>query len=316
MCGIVGVIHLREQPVQARVIEQVADSLKHRGPDDAGVFVDGQVGLGHRRLKIIDVSPAGHQPMANKDETIWITYNGEIYNFLDLRKELEGCGRSFASRSDTEVVIQAYEEWGEQCVQRFNGMFALGLWDSRTKKLILMRDRIGVKPLFYYVDEEKLLFASEIKAILQYPQVNSELDHSAIYGYISLNYVPSPKTPFTHIRSLLPGHLLVVQDGRIKIEKYWDLQFDQTDQTGTEAEYIDEMTGLIRDSVSRRLVSDVPLGAFLSGGIDSSAIVCFMKQSGHEPLKTFNVRFKEGSYDEGPPRHVSLRVTPEPRITR
>jgi len=307
MCGIVGAIHLREQPIEARLIEQMANVLTHRGPDDAGVFVDGQVGLGHRRLKIIDLSSAGHQPMSNKDETIWITFNGEIYNFLELRNELERSGKSFASRSDTEVVVQAYEEWGQQCVERFNGMFAFGLWDSRRKKLVLMRDRLGVKPLFYYLDEEKLLFASEIKAILQYPQVNSELDHSAIYDYISLNYVPSPKTPFTHIRSLLPGHLLTVQDGRIKVEKYWDLHFDQADQTRTEAEYIEAMIDLIQDSVSHRLVSDVPLGAFLSGGIDSSAIVYFMKQSGHAPLKTFNVRFKESSYDEGPYARVAAR---------
>ena len=307
MCGIVGVIHLTEQPVDARVIERMAVVLTHRGPDDAGTFVDGHVGFGHRRLKIIDVSSAGHQPMSNKDETIWITFNGEIYNFLELRAELERTGRAFVSRSDTEVVIQAYEEWGEQCVERFNGMFAFGLWDSRRKRFILVRDRIGVKPLFYYLDEEKLLFASEIKAILQYPQVDTELDHSAIYDYISLNYVPSPKTPFTHIRSLLPGHLLTVQDGRIKVEEYWDLHFDHTEQTRTEAEYVEEMVDLIRDSVRHRLISDVPLGAFLSGGVDSSAIVYFMAQSGHEPLKTFNVSFKESSYDESPYARVAAR---------
>jgi asparagine synthase (glutamine-hydrolysing) len=300
MCGIVGVIHLKGQPAEAGVIQQVSDVLRHRGPDDAGVVVDGHVGLGHRRLKIIDVSSAGHQPMSNKDETIWITFNGEIYNFLELRAELERSGRTFVSRSDTEVVIQAYEEWGEKCIERFNGMFAFGLWDARKEKLILVRDRIGVKPLFYYLDEEKLLFASEIKAILQYPQVNSELDHSAIYDYVSLNYVPSPKTPFTRIRSLLPGHRLTVQNGRIKLEKYWDLYFDHAEQTRAESEYIEEMVDLIRDSISHRLVSDVPLGAFLSGGVDSSAIVYFMRQSGHDPLKTFNVRFKESSYDEGP----------------
>lgn len=307
MCGIVGSIHFDQRPVQPGYIEQMANVLKHRGPDDAGVFIDRSVGLGHRRLKIIDLSPAGHQPMSNADETVWITFNGEIYNFPELRNDLIRLGRTFVSRSDTEVILQAYEQWGDQCVERFNGMFAFGIWDSRQKKLVLVRDRLGVKPLFYYVDDQKLLFASEIKAILQYPQVNTELDHSAIYDYFSLNYVPSPKTPFTHIRSVLPGHKLSVRHGLVETEAYWDLHFRDADQTLSEAQYTEAIVDLTRDSVRQRLISDVPLGSFLSGGIDSSAVVYLMKQSGHEPLKTFNVRFAESSYDESPYARLASR---------
>lgn len=298
MCGIVGAIHFNQQPVGADVIEQMANTLKHRGPDDAGVFVDGMVGLGHRRLKIIDLSPAGHQPMCNEDGTIWVTYNGEIYNFLELRPELIHRGHTFSSQTDTEVIVHAYEEWGEHCVEHFNGMFAFALWDSRHKKLVLMRDRLGIKPLFYYFDDGKLLFASEIKAILKHPDIIRELDHSAIYDYFSLDYVPSPKTPFARIRTLLPGHWLIVQDGGMKVTQYWDVCFSDSSQTRTERQYIEEILSLIQDVIRRRLVADVPLGAFLSGGLDSSAITYFMKQLGHGPLKTFCVSFPETSYDE------------------
>jgi len=300
MCGIVGAIYLNQHPVRADVIERMASALRHRGPDDAGVFVDGVAGLGHRRLKIIDLSPAGHQPMSNEDGTIWITYNGEIYNFPELRQELVHRGHTFSSQSDTEVIVHAYEEWGERCVERLNGMFAFGIWDGREKKLVLMRDRLGIKPLFYYLDEEKLLFASEIKAILQHPGINKELDHSALFDYFSLNYVPSPKTPFARIRVLLPGHWLTVANGEIKIVQYWDLHFSGQDQMQTEGEYAEKIRGLIQDAVRRRLISDVPLGGFLSGGIDSSATVYFMNRLGHRPLKTFNVGFAEESYDESP----------------
>jgi asparagine synthase (glutamine-hydrolysing) len=300
MCGIVGAIYFNHQPVRAEVIEHMADALRHRGPDDAGVFLDKVVGLGHRRLKIIDLSPAGRQPMGNEDGTIHVTYNGEIYNFPELREELIRQGHSFSSRSDTEVIVHAYEQWGERCVERFNGMFAFGLWDSRQKKLVLLRDRLGVKPLFYYLDQDKLLFASEIKGILQHPQISKELDHSALYDYFSLNYVPSPKTPFARIRALLPGHWLTVENGQINIVQYWDLNFSATDQTRTEAEYIEEILHLLQDGIHRRLIADVPLGGFLSGGLDSSAIVYFMNRLGHHPLKTFNVSFTEQSYDESP----------------
>ena len=280
------------------MIERMAAVLQHRGPDDAGVFVDGIVGLGHRRLKIIDLSPRGHQPMSNEDGTIWVTYNGEIYNFPELREKLVHQGHTFSSRTDTEVIVHAYEEWGEQCVERFNGMFAFGLWDARIKQLMLVRDRLGIKPLFYYLDDEKLLFASEIKAILQYPQVSKELDHSAIYDYFSLNYIPSPKTPFARIRALLPGHWLAVQNGLTKLVQYWDVRFSNSGQTRTEIEYIEEILSLVQDAVHRRLLADVPLGSFLSGGIDSSVIVYLMKQSRRETLKTFNVSFPEKTYDE------------------
>jgi asparagine synthase (glutamine-hydrolysing) len=298
MCGIVGAVHFDQQPVRACAIQQMNDILRHRGPDDAGVLVDGAAGLGHRRLTIIDLSPAGHQPMSNEDGTIWVTYNGEIYNFPELREELSRRGHTFSSRTDTEVIVHGYEEWGERCVERFNGMFAFGLWDMRQRKLLLARDRLGIKPLFYYIDAGKLLFASEIKAILHYPDVNRELDPSAIYDYLSLNYVPAPKTPFAHIRVLRPGHWLTVQDGGLKEEQYWDICISNPQPPRSEREYIEDITALIRDAVRRRLIADVPLGGFLSGGLDSSAILYFMKQAGHESLKTFNVGFPEKSYDE------------------
>jgi asparagine synthase (glutamine-hydrolysing) len=298
MCGIVGAVHFNQQPVHACAIQQMSDMLRHRGPDDAGVLEAGIAGLGHRRLKIIDLSPAGHQPMSNEDGTIWVTYNGEIYNFSELREELAQRGHIFSSRTDTEVIVHGYEEWGERCVERFNGMFAFGLWDMHQRKLLLVRDRLGIKPLFYYVDDEKFLFASEIKAILRYPKVNRALDESAIYDYLSLNYVPAPKTPFAHVRALRPGHWLMLQDGHVKEEPYWDLCCPHPNQPRSEREYIEDITGLIQDAVRRRLVADVPVGGFLSGGLDSSAILYFMKQAGHGSLKTFNVGFPEKTYDE------------------
>jgi asparagine synthase (glutamine-hydrolysing) len=307
MCGIVGAIHFHQQPVAAYVIEHMANVLHHRGPDDAGVFVDGIAGLGHRRLKIIDLSPAGHQPMSNEDGTVWVTYNGEIYNFQELREELCRRGHRFSSRTDTEVIVHAYEEWGERCVERFNGMFALGLWNAQQKKLVLMRDRLGIKPLFYYLDAEKFLFASEIKGILQHPQVNQELDHSAIYDYFSLNYIPSPKTPFTHIRALLPGHWLTVQDGRLAVVQYWDVHYAGSRPEQAESQYTEEILHLLQDAVRCRLIADVPLGAFLSGGVDSSAIVYFMKRSGHGALKTFHVGFPEKTYDESSYARLAAR---------
>jgi asparagine synthase (glutamine-hydrolysing) len=312
MCGIVGAVYFDRESVRAEVIGHMSDALRHRGPDDAGVFVDGWAGLGHRRLKIIDLSPAGHQPMSNEDRTVHVTYNGEIYNFRGLRDELVHRGHVFASRTDTEVIVHAYEEWGERCVERFNGMFAFGLWDGRHKKLLLVRDRLGVKPLFYYVDEGKLLFASEIKGILQHPGLSTELDHSALYDYFSLNYIPSPKTPFARIRALLPGHWLTVENGQVKTAQYWDLRFAGSEQVRTEQQWVEEILGLIQDAVDRRLIADVPLGGFLSGGIDSSAIIYFMDRLGHRPLKTFNVAFPEKSYDESPyARVVANRVGAE-----
>ncbi len=309
MCGIVGVIHLDRVGIQPRLLERMAGMLRHRGPDDAGVFVHGHVGLGHRRLKIIDLSAAAHQPISNEDGTVWVTYNGEIYNFAELRDELLRHGHTFASRSDSEVIVHAYEEWGERCVDRFNGMFAYALWDGREERLLLVRDRLGVKPLFYYLDEDKLLFASEIKAILQYPQVDTALDSSAVYDYFSLNYVPAPKTPFARVRVVPPGHWLAVHGRRMKLVRYWDIAFANGQQVGRGEEYIEQILVLLQDAVRRRLVADVPLGAFLSGGIDSSAIVFFMQRLGHPSLKTFNVRFHERSYDEGPYARLAARHT-------
>jgi asparagine synthase (glutamine-hydrolysing) len=300
MCGIVGFCDLNGEPASRGVLERMTDRISHRGPDGEGYYTDGPVGLGHRRLAIIDLSPAGHQPMANESGDLVITYNGEIYNFQELRVELEALGYHFHSRTDTEVVLHAYNEWGESCVDRFNGMFAFAILDRKTQRLFLARDRLGVKPLYYYADAGKIVFASELKSILEYPGVPRDLDHEALGDFFSLNYIPSPRTPFKRILQVDPGHFMVWQDGKLKSKKYWDVHFENGNgRSLREEQLIPELLELVKESVRKRLVADVPIGAFLSGGLDSSTVVHFMRQFATGPLKTFSVRFNEKSYDEG-----------------
>jgi asparagine synthase (glutamine-hydrolysing) len=298
MCGIAGVFYFNGRAAEPTTVKAMTDAIKHRGPDGEGVYVDGPIGLGHRRLSIIDLSSVAGQPLCNEDGTIYVTFNGEIYNFVALRAELEARGHVFRSMSDTEVIVHSYEEWGTDCANRFNGMFAFGVWDTRRQMLWLVRDRLGVKPLFYACSSDQLLFGSEIKALLAHSGVDRAIDYEALAYFLALNYTPAPWTLFANIRQLLPGQSLIVNlSGQIQLSTYWDLVYDETGHT-SEKQAIEEFSALLEDSIRLRLMSDVPFGAFLSGGVDSSTVSYWMSRHLHEPLKTFSIGFGEASFDE------------------
>lgn len=297
MCGICGKINFNSEPIDSKLIHSMAEVLNHRGPDDMGVYVNGNVGLGHKRLSIIDLSGEARQPMSNEDSSIWIVYNGEIYNFQELKKTLEEKGHIFRSRSDTEVIIHLYEDSGIECVKLLRGMFAFAIWDENKKRLFLARDRIGKKPLNYAVKNDFLIFASEIKSILEDPDIKREVNSDSLHHYLTYQYVPHPETMFMGIKKLLPGHILVWEQGKIKIEQYWSLSYKDKVKL-TEEECSERLLELLTEATKIRLISDVPLGAFLSGGIDSSAIVAIMSKISNKPVKTFSIGFKEKSFNE------------------
>jgi asparagine synthase (glutamine-hydrolysing) len=319
MCGICGEIDF-SKGIKIEPIKRMCDVLVHRGPDDEGmVFFRGnqyyevkrsfqvvsnnegfEVGLGHRRLSIIDLSEDAHQPMSNENGTIWIVYNGEIYNFQNLRKELEEKGHLFKSKSDTEVILHAYEEWDVDCLNRFRGMFAFAIWDSKLKRLFMARDRLGEKPLVYFNKNGQFVFASEIKALLQIPGVERKVNNSGLHHYLTYQYVPSPDTIFEGIKKLPPAHyLLYDRNGNIRIERYWKLNFNSRQKTHADVqEFSDLIRTELEESVKLRLISDVPLGAFLSGGIDSSLVVGVMAELSGRPVKTFSIGFEEKEFDE------------------
>jgi asparagine synthase (glutamine-hydrolysing) len=298
MCGIAGVLYFDGTAAQPEILKPMTDVIAHRGPDGEGIYTSGAVGLGHRRLAILDLSPAGKQPMSNEDGTIWVTFNGEIYNFGEIRQELSDRGHKFRSQTDTEVIVHAYEEWGTDCLKRFNGMFAFGLWDEKKRCLWLVRDRLGVKPLFYCHSSRFLLFGSEIKAILCHPGVERTIDYEALSYYLALNYTPAPYTLFASIRQLLPGHYLLVDaDGQVQDVEYWDVAYIE-EGNRSEQSYLEEFSALLEDSIRLRLVSDVPFGVFLSGGVDSSSVAYWMSRQMQEPVKTFSIGFGESSFDE------------------
>lgn len=299
MCGITGRFEFTSQSVSEETIKKMTRAIAHRGPDDEGVFVDGQIGLGSRRLAIVDLSSAGHMPMSDESGQIWITYNGEIYNFPTLKKDLEAQGVKFRSHSDTEVIIQLYKKHGIECLKYLRGMFAFAIWDKNKQELFLARDRVGKKPLKYYSDSEKLVFASELKAILTNSDVKKEVDLEAVDEYLTYQYVPHPKTGFKNIWKLEPGHFMIVKNGKINKQKYWDLDFSKKEQH-SESEWKHLIENKLAETVKMRLISDVPLGAHLSGGIDSSVVVALMAKSMHEPVKTFSIGFKESDYNELP----------------
>ncbi len=272
-------------------------SRLHRGPDDGGILCAGPVGLAHRRLSIIDLSPAGHQPMGNEDGSIWIVFNGEIYNFQELRPDLLQRGHRFRSQTDTEVILHLYEAHGVECLSRLRGMFAFAIWDGPNRQLFLARDRLGKKPLYYQVDAEALRFASEAKAILQDPAVAVRPDPAGISQYLTYGYVPGAGSAFQGLRRLPPAHYLLCRDGRVEVERYWRLRRDRK-AVQSEAAWCEEIRARLEEAVRLRLVSDVPLGAFLSGGIDSSAVVAMMSRIGKGPVKTFSIGFAEPEYDE------------------
>lgn len=299
MCGFVGEFKFNGQNVDENTLNKMRDCLQHRGPNDSGAFCQGSIGLGFRRLSILDLSPAGHQPMSNEDGTVWIVFNGEIYNFQELRLELEKKGHKFKSNTDTETIIHLYEEEGEQCLQKLRGMFAFAIWDSRRQQLFIARDRIGKKPLKYYIDNDGIVFASELKAILKHPRVSKEPDPLAIHHYLTLQYVPAPLTGFKNIRKLKPAHYLLIKKNHIEERKYWDLNFNLKKQK-SEEEWKCDILKSFEESVKLRLISDVPLGAFLSGGIDSSAVVGMMAKHSAKPVKTFSIGFNEATHNELP----------------
>lgn len=281
------------------LIRRMGELLAHRGPDGEGVYVDGPVGLGHRRLAIIDLSSAGQQPMHNEDDTVWITFNGEIYNFQELRDDLLKRGHRFQSKTDTETIIHLYEEHGVDCLKRLRGMFAFAIWDARARTLLLARDRLGKKPLYYLAGASGIVFASEPKAFLADPGFEPQPNLEAISHYLTYQYVPSPYSAFQGVRKLPPAHYLLVKDGKIAIERYWKLRYRDKREL-TEDEACEELLSRLKEAVKRRLVSDVPLGAFLSGGIDSGAIVALMADQTCLPVKTFSIGFEEKTYDELP----------------
>jgi asparagine synthase (glutamine-hydrolysing) len=298
MCGISGKLYFDSaRPVEREILERMNAVLAHRGPDDAGIYCDGPIGLAHRRLSIIDLSPAGHQPMSNEDGTIWIVFNGEIYNFQSLRPDLLHRGHRFRSNTDTEVILHLYEEHGTDCLRFLRGMFAFALWDGPRRQLFLARDRLGKKPLSYQQDAQGLRFASEVKAILQDSEVTARPDPVGISHYLTYGYVPGSGSAFLGVRKLPPGHYLTWRDGRTDVVRYWRLRRDQK-QERPEEEWCQEILARLEEAVRLRMISDVPLGAFLSGGIDSSAVVALMSRAGAGPVKTFSIGFEEPEYDE------------------
>jgi len=309
MCGIVGVVG-GTQPVDPCLLSRMCDAIVHRGPDDEGYYLNCDperrpeghspgtafVGFGMRRLSIIDLA-TGKQPIHNEDQTVWVVLNGEIYNYHELRTQLEALGHRFYTQSDTEVIVHAYEEYGDDVPKRLRGMFAFALWDEKRQRLLLARDRVGKKPLLYAIVGSKLIFASEFRAILRHPDVSRGVNLGAISHYLSFMCVPAPLTAFEGIRKLEPGHLLVWQDGAVEISSYWSLDFRTKIEIG-EREAGERVVDHLRDAVRVRLMSDVPLGAFLSGGIDSSAVVALMSELSTERVKTFSIGFEEQEFNE------------------
>jgi asparagine synthase (glutamine-hydrolysing) len=294
MCGIAGLAGTHSDPA---LIERMLYSMRHRGPDDSGLFSDGDAGLGFRRLSIIDVA-GGHQPIFNEDESVAIILNGEIYNYRDLRKGLLERGHRFRTQSDVETVLHLYEEKAERCLDDLRGFFALAIWDRRDQSLFIARDRVGKKPVYYaQLPNGGLVFGSEIKAILQHPEVKREPDLRALDQFLTLQYVPSPQTAFRGIQRVAPAHWLRWRAGRVETQRYWRLDYEDKFQE-REAELVEELRRLLREAVSIRLESEVPLGAFLSGGIDSSAVVAFAAQELSRPLKTFSIGFEPSAFDE------------------
>jgi asparagine synthase (glutamine-hydrolysing) len=297
MCAIAGIYNFKSlEPVSPRLIKAMTDTMVHRGPDDEGFYVSGALGLGHRRLSIIDLK-GGHQPIANEDETVWVVFNGEIYNFGDLHDQLVKKGHSFKTRCDTEVIVHLYEEEGEKCFEKLRGMFAIAIWDRRKQKLILGRDRVGKKPLFYFYDGSRIAFASEMKGLLALPNIPREIDLEAMADYFSFLYIPAPKSIFKHIRKVLPGHYIVVSDAGIREAEYWDINFSET-LVRTEKEWCEALLEAYREAVQLRLISDVPLGAFLSGGVDSSSVVALMSDIVRGSVTTCSIGFQEEEFNE------------------
>ncbi len=329
MCGICGQVRWDGRAAERALIESMCSAQEHRGPDSRGVHLDGACGLGIQRLRVIDLA-TGDQPIRNEDGSVVVVLNGEIYNFRELRARLERAGHRFSTASDTEVIVHLYEEEGSRCVRSLHGMFGLAIWDTRRRRLVLARDRVGKKPLFYSLRDGALSFASELRALLQDAEIPRELDFEALDAYLALRWIPAPMSAFEAVRKLPPASILTLEDGRAEIETYWELDYGRAPQ-GDERELVGELRERVRAAVRRRMVSDVPLGAFLSGGIDSSAVVATMAEQSDRPVRTFSIGFTSSRYDELAQArliaerfgtdHEELVVTPDaveilPRIVR
>lgn len=292
MCGICGVFNFRGEAVDRDLVERMASAIAHRGPDGDGFHVNGPIGLGHRRLSIIDLE-GGAQPITNEDDSLYIIFNGEIYNFVELREELENCGHRFKTRSDTEVILHGYEEWGLDCVCRFNGIFAFALWDQNRKRLFLARDHLGVKPLYHTRAGNRMLFSSEIKALLVDADCPRAVNLPALGQLFTLRYVPSPNTLFEGIHKLPPGHRMVVDSAGTRVERYWTSK-PQIRTDIREGELVEQYQGLVEDAVRLQMRSDVPVGLFLSSGVDSGALLALMSKQSNGPVRTFTIGFEDG----------------------
>jgi asparagine synthase (glutamine-hydrolysing) len=297
MCGISGIFEFDPaREVEREAVHRMNESLRHRGPDDEGIFLGPGIGLGHRRLSIIDVA-GGHQPIGNEDGTVWVLFNGEIYNYLELHADLVSRGHKFVTRSDTETIVHLYEQYGESCFAKLRGMFAVAIWDSKQRRLLLARDRVGKKPLYYYADDRRLIFGSELKAVLAADGFRRDVDPLAVCDYFSFSYIPAPKTIYKNIRKLRPAHYMVVSSSGIREKEYWRLSFAAPQQR-SEAEWCELIREQLREATRIRLMSEVPLGAFLSGGVDSSSVVAMMSRLMDRPVTTCSIGFRAQDYDE------------------
>ena len=297
MCGICGVCYTRSgRPADPALVERMCACIVHRGPDQEGKYIDGPVGLGMRRLSIIDLA-TGSQPIFNEDGTVVVVFNGEIYNFQQLRTDLQRRGHHFTTRGDTEVIVHLYEEYGLDFVEYLNGMFAIALWDRRRQRFVLVRDRLGKKPVYYAWLRDGLVFGSELKCVMQCNDVPTDLNHEAIYHYFTLGYIPNPASIYDSVRQLPPAGRLVIERDSMRIDRYWALSY-KIDPTSERQEACERLRALLADAVRLRMISDVPLGAFLSGGLDSSIVVALMAQHSASPIKTFHIDFDEPKVSE------------------
>ena len=306
MCGITGIVQFDGGPVEASTVRRMTRALAHRGPDDEGIHVEPGVGLGHRRLAILDLSPGGHQPMATPDGSLWITYNGEIYNFRELRRALEQHGHSFASQSDTEVLLYAYRQWGEKCWERLDGFFALALWDRSERALHLVRDAFGIKPLFYAADGQRVVFGSEIKALLSSGLIAREVDLQALSHYFTYFYTPGPDAIIRGIKQLAPAEAIVFTPSGQRARKFWQLSVDPAVASMPEHAVQQALREECRVAVQSALVSDVPVGLLLSGGMDSNIILHELNSIGYPDIRAVTVGFREKSFDEAAIAEQSL----------
>ncbi|MGD2124859.1 MAG: asparagine synthase (glutamine-hydrolyzing), partial [Desulfobacteraceae bacterium] len=293
MCGIAGVYnYATDQPVDLTLLLHMSELVAHRGPDDHGFFHDRKIGLAHRRLSVIDLSQAGHQPMSNEDKTAWIVYNGECYNYLDFHKLLHTRRHKIRSNTDAEVILHLYEEYDVDLLGKIDGMFAFAIWDLEKQRLFIARDRIGIKPLFYYQDPQRLLFASELKSLLADPDISREIDYGALGNFFRLMSIPDPNSIFKYIKKLQPGHYLLVEKGKVQVKSYWDISHFRPAAVNNFETACKQFNRHFEETVKSHMIADVPLGAFLSGGVDSSALVAMTSQDRKTPVHTISASFK------------------------